>query len=177
MSDEFTDPTNEDNAINKSNLRRRLENGWDELHEFLDSLSDEQKTEPTDAAGWTVKDHVIHLALWEDSLTALLEGESRAEALGVPDELWGQDIDLVNADIQQRYKDMPLDEVMKTLEHSHERMVAKIETLTDADLMRPHSHYQPHSGNDAPVINWIVGNSFEHFAEHLPWMKAIAEGE
>lgn len=167
-----------DDAINKSNLRRKIEKSWDDLQDFLDSISDAQKTELTDAQGWTVKDHLIHLAVWEDSLTALLEGKSRAEALGVDDVVWqSHDVDAMNAVIQKAHQSMPLNEVVATLGRSHDRMVAQIETLTDDDLMRPHRDFQPDSTRDEPVIGWIVGNSFEHFADHMAWMQAIAESE
>ena len=33
--------------------------------------------------GWTVKDHLDHIAAWEKSLIALLDGSNRAAAMGI----------------------------------------------------------------------------------------------
>ena len=35
------------------------------LHEAIDGLTDAQMSEPT-IDGWSVKDHLLHLALWDD---------------------------------------------------------------------------------------------------------------
>ncbi|MBC8098629.1 MAG: hypothetical protein H7Y11_04245 [Armatimonadetes bacterium] len=50
-----------------------------------------------------------------------------------------------------------------------------INGLTDADLMRPYQYYATDSTREDPVIRWIVGDTFEHYAEHLPWMQAIVD--
>ena len=46
-------------------------------------------------------------------------------------------------------------------------------SLSDEDLHRPYSYYQPGSPQTAEVIGWIVGNSYEHYDEHRPWIEAI----
>jgi hypothetical protein len=51
----------------KAELLERIEAGFQEINQYLDSLTETQLTQPTDAAGWTAKDHVIHMAIWEDS--------------------------------------------------------------------------------------------------------------
>lgn len=159
--------------VNRANMLRFIEQGWNAMHAYLSTLSEAQLTTPKDAAGWTVKDHIIHLAVWEDGVFALLEGTARWKGMGLDEATWDGDIDEINAAIQQRYRDMPLDQALQTWRRSHERLVSKIEALTDEDLLRPYRHFQPDSDEERPVYGWIVGNTFGHYHEHKPWMEAI----
>ncbi len=170
----MTDAMNDDATLDKDELLDRMQAGWDDLNTYVDSLTDQQLTGPTDAAGWTVKDHLIHLAVWEDSVFALLEGLARHDYAGVDQAIWESgDFDRINAVIQQRFRNMPVDAMKRTHADVHTRLVRKIESLSDADLHRPYSYYQPTSTHDDEVIGWIIGNSYEHYDEHRPWIDAI----
>jgi uncharacterized protein (TIGR03083 family) len=158
-----------------ANMLRFIDQGWNELHAFLGTLSAEQLTGPTDAAGWTVKDHIIHMAAWENGLCGLLEGQPRWEAMGVDQATWESGFDQVNAIIQQRHRDMPLDEVLQSFQKSHARVLERVGSMTDEDLMRPYSHYQAGWDEERPIFGWIVGNTFGHYAEHKPWIEAIVD--
>jgi hypothetical protein len=160
--------------VTTSELVSRMQNGWDDFQAYLKTLTPEQMTGPRDAAGWTVKDHVIHLATWEDGVYALLEKQPRHEQMGLDQALWdSHEIDAINADIQQRNKDKSLDDVLKTFESVHQRLVEKIQSLSNKDLLRPYRYYQADSTVEKPVFGWIVGNTYEHYAEHKPWIVAI----
>ncbi len=165
------------NEVTTVEMLRRIGNGWDDLQAYLKTLSEAQLTKPTDAAGWTVKDHVMHLAVWEDSINALFKGESRPGHMDIDAETWeGGDYDKINAIVQQRYRDRSWEEVQQALRDVHQRLVQKIQSLSDGDLVRPYSYYQPDSTDDRPVYGWIVGNTYAHYAEHIPWMDAIVKG-
>lgn len=159
----------------REELLREIDTSWNELQTFLATLSKEQLTRPTDAAGWTAKDHVIHLAAWEVANLASLEGQSKREALDIPQEIWDQDDDPINAVIQERYRDMPLDAVMQTLSQNHERILTKIRSMSEADLQLPYRHYQPHSNDERPVILYAMWDTAHHYREHIPWIAAIVE--
>ena len=58
----------------------------------------------------------------------------------------------------------------------HQRLPEKVESLTDEDLQRPYSHYQPTSDRAEPVIEWVKGSTYEHYEEHTPWIAAIVAG-
>ena len=64
------------NKISKAELLARIQSGWDQFSAFLTTLTPEQLTRPTDAAGWTVSDHLSHIAFWEGSIPAWLRGQS-----------------------------------------------------------------------------------------------------
>jgi len=164
-------------SMNKTQLLANIQQGWDELQHFIGTQTPEQLTTPTDAAGWTAKDHIIHLAVWEDSLLPMLEGKRRHEAMGIDKDMWKRnDYDEINAVIQARHKGMSLAEVKQTLSDVHQRVLAKLETLSDEDLHRPYNYYQPGSSTEYAIIGWIIGNTYEHYADHRRWMAALIAG-
>ncbi len=60
-----------------------IEAGWQELTALVESLGPAGLT-LSGADGWAVKDHLVHIAAWEHSLLALLDGGDRRSAMGVP---------------------------------------------------------------------------------------------
>jgi hypothetical protein len=88
----------------KAELLERIETSFREMNQYLDSLTEIQLTQLTDAAGWTPKDHIIHMAIWEDSILALLSGEAQWERMNIERDIWKQGENPINAVIQQRYK-------------------------------------------------------------------------
>jgi uncharacterized protein (TIGR03083 family) len=157
-------------------LLARIQAGWDDLNTFISGLTDEQLTGPTDAAGWTVKDHLAHLADWETSADALLQRQPRWGLMGLTQAAWDSgEIDHINDVMQKRSRELSLAEVRQRLAATHAALTARVAALDDADLMRPYKHFEDGSDNDEPVLGYIVGNSFGHYAEHIPWMRAIVE--
>ena len=158
----------------REELLRDLNSQWNEFEGYLATLTEDQLTRPTDAAGWTVKDHVIHVAMWEKAALALLNGQSRREAIDIPQEIWDlREDDPNNAYMQQRYRDMPLNEVMQTLRDTHAQVVEKLESMSEAELMLPYSRYNATSDDQRPLMQWMPWETYYHYRDHIPWMQAI----
>ena len=164
-----------DEMLTREVLLQEIDESWDKLMSFVDSLTEAQLTQPTDPAGWTVKDHLIHLAVWEKAALGLLDGKTKRDVLDIAPEVWEQGDDPINAVLQERYQDMPLDEVLKTLRDQHETTVQRLTAMTEADLQLPYRHYQPNSTEERPIILWMDGDTSLHYLEHIPWMAKIAE--
>lgn len=161
----------------QAQLLAAIDIGWNDLNRFLAALSPAQLSEKTDAAGWTVQDHAVHLAVWEDGIAGLLARQSRADAMGIDAATWASGgYDAINAVIQRRYHHLTWAEADAQRRQRHERLIAQIAALSDADLLRPYRFYDPTSTQELPVVGWITGNTFAHYAEHRPWMQAIAAG-
>ena len=156
-------------------LLDRIEEAWSELDQTLGALSEAQLTTISDAQGWTAKDHLVHITTWEQSLLALLQGRDRWQATGLEGGEHGE-IDDVNAEIYRRNRHRTLQDVMVTFRGFHQEVVAAITALSDADLFKPYSHYQPQDPpfEAAPVIGWIVGNTYEHYLEHASWIRGLS---
>ena len=163
-----------DEALTQENLLKHMQQGHQELQTFIAGLNPQQLTQPTDAAGWTIKDHLIHLAVWMDGVYSLLNHQSRAAAMGFDEAMWEQGEDAINGFIQQQQQHRSLDDVLATLEQSYQRLRQQVAGMSDEALLQPYRSYAPQSTDEAPVFWRVTGNTFQHSAEHIPWMRAIA---
>lgn len=162
--------------FSKEELLERIQEGWDRLQAFMEEHSDEQLTGPRDAAGWNAKDHLMHLSVWAGSMVAVLDGKPRRDYMEISREDWvtlAETYDVVNGILQQRYKDLPLADVRKAVEEKHKELAARVEAMSEDELQLPYNHYQPGSKSTTPIFEYISGNNFAHYDEHIPWMQAI----
>ncbi|MHB8613873.1 MAG: ClbS/DfsB family four-helix bundle protein [Candidatus Dormibacteraceae bacterium] len=151
---------------------RRIELSWTELADLVNQIQDAGDLTRVGADGWTVKDHIAHVGAWERSLLALIRREDRAAAVGLPEPPEGTDA--INEEIRRLHaKDTP-DEAVAYFRDSHAQVVAALGELTDADLQKPYSAFQPSDPEEKrPVIGWVTGNTYEHYAEHIAWINQL----
>jgi len=162
-------------------LLARIADGWAVLHQRIAPLSSAQLTTPGLDGGWSVKDHLAHLATWESMLIALLEGKPIHSAFGLSRAEYDalESTDALNAIIAEQNQGLSLDEVMERSEETHAQLVAKIGALAVEDLSKPITHFQPDDPDgpdERPVLVKIIGDTYGHYAEHLPWIEAILAG-
>jgi ureidoglycolate hydrolase len=163
----------------KETLLRRIRESRASLEQVVARLSAEQLT-AAGPDGWAVKDHLAHVAAWEESLLALLDGRDRNQAVGLSaaeSVSANHDTDAINAVIYRRHRDRSASDVLATFHETHARVLAALDRLTDADLLRPYSHYQPNAQplDPRPVLGWIEGNTWDHYDEHAAWIRALVE--
>jgi hypothetical protein len=121
--------------------------------------------------GWAIKDHLVHLAAWEHSLLALVKGTDRQAAMGVSPGA-GADTDQINDAVFKAHRQESIVAVRRFSADSHASLMAALGELSDADLVRPYSFYQPGTPDEKrPVVGWVAGNTYDHYAEHLEWIK------
>lgn len=151
-----------------------IEKGWRELTSLVDSLGDEALDLKGDGQ-WAVKDHLVHIAAWELSLLGLLDGEDQRTAMGVPGV--AGDMDAINEAVWLAHRDQSSEQAVAFLHESHERLMGRLRGMTDADLRRSYNHYQPNDprdpGDDRPVVEWVAGDTYEHYAEHMAYIRGI----
>jgi hypothetical protein len=170
--------------MGKSNTKTQLfadmERDWRALHAHLARLTEQQMTSVHDPEGWAVKDHLAHLAAWEESILVLFQDKPRHQGLGVAEELYASgSFDAVNAAIYEQRKDLSLDQVLSRLQSTHDQLLALVRPLSDDELNRPASSY---FRNLSPaerrrLADLVRENTAEHYAEHLEWIEALVPGE
>lgn len=163
---------------NTSELLQRLREARAELDTLLDSLTDEQFTRSRDAGDWTVKDHVLNLALWERSIINLLRGMPRSAALGVDDDTFLElDEHGLNAIMVAEWRERPTREVLALYRDTHQETLHVLDSLSWDDLQQPCAHFQPDQPGEPdlrPVLDVVLSNTANHYDEHRPWIAAIA---
>jgi hypothetical protein len=148
---------------------------WNELHSFLSAITPSQASKQ-DQAGWSVKDHVAHLAVWEDSVAILFREGRRHEALGIEESLYtAGSFDEINERIRVRVEGTTLQEAVRKLEGAHKRLMGHLGTLRDADLEAKASEFFPQAprNDDRALASLIWANTGGHFTEHLDWMRDL----
>ena len=149
-------------------LLSRLDRAWEALENTLGGLTEAQLTDLRDPAGWAVKDHVMHLAAWEDALVARLAGRPIHEALGLDEATLGQDEDAENAAIFVRHRHRPLADVLNAARTSHHVARVRLAALGDRAVAGTVADVVPPGGESdgSPAAAWIGGNTWEHYEAH-----------
>ena len=153
-----------------------IEKAWLELVAVVDRLGP-AGLELKGSGQWAVKDHLAHIAAWELSLLALLDGEDRRAAMGVTGA--AEDTDPLNEAIWLVHRHDTAELALAFSRESHLRLMRRLGTMTDADLRRSYNHYQPNDprdpGDDRPVVEWVAGNTYEHYAEHIGYIDQVVK--
>lgn len=156
-------------------LRASMDAAWQDLHSFLAAVNPGQASK-RDPAGWSVKDHVTHLAVWEDSVAILFRGGCRHEALGIEGPFYAAaSFDEINEAIRLRLEGTGLQEAIRNLEGTHRQLVGHLRTLRDADLNAKAREFFPQvpRDDDRLLASLIWDTTGGHFTEHLEWMRDL----
>jgi hypothetical protein len=156
--------TESSKPLNQSELLSQIEAEWKALMDVVVQLTPEQMTAP-DAGGWSPKDNLAHLTEWLKALLGYhIEHRSAEEVLGIPKELaenW--DFQRVNAFMAERSRDRTIADVLGELKRKYAETVARLGSMPFEELLQPRFSDDPEK---APLLNWVLGNTTEHFAEH-----------
>jgi hypothetical protein len=159
---------------NKSQLLLRIREDRERLQRVLESLSVEQAAELDLGNGWTVKDHLAHIAAWEGRLLATLNDAPPWQGLGI-DRLSYESgrMDDWNELIYARERHRNIEDVMADFQTRHAEVFIALLALSEADLRR---RYDPDNPRSGPLLGHIAANTFEHYAEHAEWIGAALQG-
>ncbi len=144
---------------------RRERAQWDAL---LARIDRSRMTQPGVAGEWSVKDVIAHISWHEREMIGVV----RARAL-VGSELWNLAADERNAAIFEANQDRALDDVLVEAEQVFGELVAALEAWPGEDLSDP-ARFQDMPEDWMP---WklIAENSFEHYQQHEPDVRAWLE--
>lgn len=159
----------------KAEFLAHVQTSYDALEQILQSHSEAELSQPG-AEDWAVKDHLLHLAAWEAGIMGLLQGTGLLEGMGLTQaEVAGKSEDVENDLLYRRTVGLSTAEAIARFHDVHRQMLAVFEGLTDEDLNKPYRAFLSpgEDGSDAPVGGWVVGNTYGHVDEHLPWIQTI----
>lgn len=148
----------------KAELLSEIEREWKALMTVVERLTPEQMVTP-DAGGWSPKDNLAHLAEWMTALMGYhMDGRPSHEVMNLdPADTEAWDMDVINARLFERNKDRPVSDVLAGLKSKYTELTARLEAMPFEDLLKPR---WPDDPEKRPLVNWVLGDSSEHFAEH-----------
>ena len=133
-----------------------FERAFADLDQTVRAATPRELTGIRDPAGWSAKDHVMHVALWEQAMLAKVDGRPRHEALGIsPDTDGSSDWDAINAAIFANTRHIPLDDVLKAFRTTHDGTRARLAAIVNgaeagdvllAEVPGYTEHYEQHRG-------------------------------
>jgi hypothetical protein len=167
MSDYDEIPTDADDVLENVHSARA------EIEAIIDELSQEQMTEATDEGGWSIKDHLAHIAEWQWRGLAIIEGRTSWEALNISEDTYrNQSIDEINQIIFERHKDETLPEVLTEFRKAQEKVVLTLEQMNEDDLAReiPDSFGEKYRR----VIDLVERNFSGHDRDHVEDIRELA---
>jgi len=149
---------------NKKELMSAIEREWKLLLAVAEKLTDEQITQP-DAGGWSPKDNLAHITEWMNVLMGYhIDKRPSHEVLGVSEDVtkdW--DMEVINPVLFERNKNRPRSEVLDGLKQAFGSLIAKLESMSFEDLLKPRHANDPEK---RPLLLWVLGDTTDHFLEH-----------
>ena len=163
-----------DVVISKAQLMTKFERAWNALQSTLGESNEADLTTKVDAAGWSSKDHLAHLAAWANSVLVMIrDGRPQWEGLGIDQAMFDTgNYDEENEVIRQQTIDLPLKKVTAHLTEVHKGLLKALEGMSDADLLKPCSDFVE-GGPDTGIVHKINGNGPDHYDEHRAYIEKI----
>jgi hypothetical protein len=151
---------------------------WTTFVTYVDALTDEQWTEPRDAAGWSVKDHVSHVTQWDRAVIAALRNQApMRETLGISETAWSAgSFDPMNEEIRHLADTEGVDRVKADRDATWADLVALMDELSEEQLGQSGTEAGLAVGTgplDEPVLQVLAEYWGAHYTEHLQDIQAI----
>jgi hypothetical protein len=119
--------------MKKQQVIDKIERAWAAFKESYAGLSSEQMTEPGVTEGWSVKDILAHVSVWEEEtlkhLPHIMQG-IRPPRYSV---LYGG-IDAFNAQLTEQKRRLSLSEVLRQLEETHLELIEYVQSAPEEQL-------------------------------------------
>ncbi len=149
---------------NTPELLDEIQHEWLELQKVVFKLSPEKMLAP-DQGGWSPKDNLAHLSEWMKILIGYhLDNRPEHEVIGVAPEVAANwDFEKINQFLFERNRDRSVEDVQDELKLVYAEVVARLESIPFEALLKPRF---PDDPEKQPVLNYVRGNTSEHFAEH-----------
>jgi hypothetical protein len=161
-------------SMSRTQLLEEESKAFEALASLLASLNPEQMITGGVNGSWSTKDILAHITAWHIHLLNLMEGVKLGqEPVLNHDE--NKELDDINEQFYQQGQTRPLDEVLRDFHSTRLRVVEQLQQLSDEQLRTP-----PWSGSTSPLSEFVAGNTFEHYAEHMQpieaWLASTDKG-
>jgi len=149
---------------NKNELMAAIKREWNKLMDVVAKLDETKMTMP-DEGGWSPRDNLAHLSEWMNSMMGYhIDKRPPHEVMRIPEEAArGWDMEVINPILFERNKNRSTEDVLTELKQTYETVLAKLESMSFDDLMKPRHADDPEK---RPLLMWVIGDTSGHFEEH-----------
>jgi hypothetical protein len=164
-------------ANNKAVLLKKLRAKREQWEALLAEFEEAQLVAPVLPDQRSIKDIIAHLTAWQRLTVARLEAGLKDETPAPPP--WPQDldeedeVDQINEWIYQTYRSRPLAETLQEWRQVFQRVLDVGEALSEQALTEPGRY----SWIWGLPLSAILAGSYEHYDEHLTWLREWLAGE
>ncbi len=151
---------------------------WEAFVQYVDALPEAAWTANTDAAGWTVKDHVSHVTQWDVAVVQLLAtGKPLQITLAIPDSESRIDYDAINERIRQRNLADSVATVKSDRDAIWLQLLSALQQLSDEQLAAPAGAQgiNVDEGDESPLLQVLIDYQGGHYAAHLEYIQRLIE--
>jgi hypothetical protein len=150
-----------------------IEREWLALRAAVLALPEERLTAPGNG-GWSIVDHMAHLAFWEQVLVrSYMRGEPEHQVLGVSQEESRKlDEDGQNDIVYRRNRGRDAADMLAEVWASHDSAVDAIALFPFERFMQPRR-----PGDKNNLVEYVAGNTYGHYLEHAGWLEPLMAGE
>ncbi len=155
--------------MKKAELLDSIQSRRREWNETLAEVAEDRMLESGVAGEWSIKDVIAHVTWWDTQTADMLQTKTLSNV-----KLWQMPQDVRNDAIYIENRDRPLDEIRQESGAAFLWLIASIESLGEDDLTDP-SRYRQMPAEWTP---WrvIVANTYAHYYQHLPDIRAWTAG-
>jgi len=135
------------------------------ITELLERMSPSKFLLPAEENGWTVKDILFHLVVWEKRMIRWIDMLQKGEEPEIrdPNFTWA-DIDRLNQITYDEHKDLLPEEAL------HAFLSLESQVLERVRGIEPHQYNKEY-------FDIIAANTFLHYDEHVPAILRLLKGE
>ncbi len=153
----------------KVELVERIRQGRQTLEAALAGLTPEQ-IQAIGPEGWSIKDHLAHIAAWQRFLLGFMQGKLPYETLEMEqDQFSGLGLDEINAVLYERGRQKPVEAALADFQATYVEVLQALEELPEEGLQWPYRAVDV--GEQGALIEGIISNTYDHDLEHLGWIR------
>ncbi len=162
-------------GMTKEKLLQEIRNERMRLEKTLEEVPEQQMVIPGVMDGWTVKDFLAHITVWEQRMITWLEQTLRDEVPDMlPPGLTWDDLDQWNEETYQEHRQRELEEVLLDFKSSYAQALGAVEKISEEDLIDP-ERYPWREGR--PLWIMVAANTSWHYKEHEETIAAWLNGK
>jgi hypothetical protein len=154
-------------------ISEALETERELMVDLLDELDDDVIETGEVMPGWTIKDLLAHLTMWEAELVKLL-WQAKQGVRPTTIHMQQYSVDEVNQRWHSALRERPLELVLNDYHSVRKQTMRRLDSFSDRDLNDP-QRYPWLKGE--PLWQWLASDSFEHEAEHRQEIEDWIEKE